>query len=68
MGNLGVTEIIMVLIVIGLLFLLPIIAIIDIVRSKFEGNYGILMVLVVIFVPIIGSIIYFLNAPSRKLK
>lgn len=48
-------------------FLLPIIAIIDIIRSKFEGNDNILMLLIVIFIPL-GSIIYFIIAPSRKIR
>ncbi len=47
--------------------LLPLIAIIDIIRSRFPGNDALLMVLLVVFVPF-GSIIYFLVAPSRKIK
>jgi len=49
------------------LLLLPIIAIIDIMRSKFEGNDNLLMLLIVIFIPL-GSIIYFILAPSRKIR
>jgi len=49
------------------LLLLPIIAIIDIMRSKFEGNDNLLMLLIVIFIPL-GSIIYFIMAPSRKIR
>jgi len=52
-------------IILGLL--LPIIAIIDIVNSKFEGNDSLLMVLIVIFIPF-GSILYFVIAPSRKIR
>lgn len=59
------------LVIIPLLFvfglLLPIIAIIDILRSKFRGNDNLLMVLIVIFVPL-GSIIYFIIAPSLKVR
>ena len=47
--------------------LLPIIAIIDIMRSKFEGIDNLLMLLIVIFIPL-GSIIYFILAPSRKIR
>ncbi len=47
--------------------LLPLIAIIDIVRSRFYGNDNLLMLLIVIFIPF-GSIIYFLIAPSRKIR
>jgi preprotein translocase subunit YajC len=45
---------------------LPVIAIIDILKSKFSGNDNILMLLIVIFIPF-GAIIYFLIAPSKKL-
>lgn len=47
--------------------LLPVIAIIDILRSRFEGNDALLMVLIVIFIPF-GAIVYFFIAPSRKIR
>jgi len=47
--------------------LIPLIAIIDILRSKFNGNDNILMLLIVIFIPF-GAILYFILAPSRKIK
>ncbi|NCB67925.1 MAG: hypothetical protein EOM47_03655 [Bacteroidia bacterium] len=47
--------------------LLPVIAIIDILRSKFEGNDALLMALIVIFIPF-GAIVYFFIAPSRKIN
>lgn len=52
-------------VILGLI--LPIIAIIDIVSSKFQGNDTLLMVLIVIFIPF-GSILYFVIAPSRKIR
>ena len=47
--------------------LLPIIAIIDILNSKFQGNDSLLMLLIVIFIPC-GAILYFILSPSRKIK
>ncbi|MBN2767353.1 MAG: PLDc N-terminal domain-containing protein [Paludibacteraceae bacterium] len=47
--------------------LLPVIAIIDILRSKFEGNDALLMALIVIFIPF-GAIVYFFIAPSKKIR
>jgi hypothetical protein len=67
MGNFGVTEILLILFVMGCCILLPLLALIDIIRSKFEGNDAILMVLIVIFVPVIGPILYFILGPSRKI-
>jgi hypothetical protein len=46
--------------------LLPVIAIIDILSSKFSGNDNLLMILIVLFIPF-GAIIYFVVAPSRKI-
>lgn len=50
--------------VLGLL--LPVMAIVDIMRSKFHGNDNLLFVLIVLFIPC-GAIIYFVLAPSRKI-
>jgi len=67
MGTFGLLSIIMliVLIIAGSLFclLLTFLALIDIFRSKFEGNNQLLMVLIVLLVPL-GAIIYFIAAPS----
>ncbi|MFT3752175.1 MAG: PLDc N-terminal domain-containing protein [Paludibacter sp.] len=47
-------------------FVLPIVAVIDILKSKFSGNDNLLMLLIVLFIPF-GAIIYFLIAPSKKI-
>ena len=47
--------------------LLPIIAVIDILKSRFHGNDNLLMLLIVVFIPF-GAIIYFLISPSRKIR
>lgn len=64
MGVILFLFIIPLVIILGLL--LPVIAIIDILRSKFSGNDNILMLLIVIFIPF-GAIIYFIIAPSKKI-
>jgi len=64
MGLIALFIIIPMALVLGLV--LPIVAIIDILRSKFYGNENILMLLLVIFVPF-GFVLYFIIAPSRKL-
>ena len=54
-------------IILGLLLpIIAIIAIVDILKSKFQGNDNILMILIVIFIPF-GAILYFVIAPSRKI-
>ncbi|HLP05150.1 MAG TPA: hypothetical protein VK152_06955 [Paludibacter sp.] len=47
--------------------LLPVIALVDILRSKFPGNDNILLALLVVFVPF-GAVVYFVLASSRKLR
>ena len=52
---------------VGLGLILPLIAIIDILRSRFHGNDNILFLILVVLLPFIGSIIYFVVGPSRKI-
>lgn len=48
-------------------FVLPLIAIINIVRSEFkENNSKLIWVLIVLFLPIMGSLVYFVVGPSQK--
>jgi hypothetical protein len=48
-------------------WLFMIFAIINIVRSKFEGNHKLIWVLVTIFVPF-GGLIYFIFGRKNKVK
>lgn len=63
----GPFQILLILLVIGVFFLLPVIAIVDIVRNEFTGNNKIVWVLVVLLFPIIGAIIYFIVGGEQKL-
>lgn len=68
LGFIGPQEIIMILILSLFLFILPIIALVDIIRSEFTCNNKIIWVLIVIFFNIIGSILYFLMGKNQKIK
>lgn len=65
-GNLGATELILIL-----FFLLPailfIVALVDILRSEFQGYNKFIWVMVVIFLPIIGAILYFVIGKNQKI-
>jgi len=50
------------------LLVLPLIAMVDILRSRFGGNDKLIWVLVVIFLPVLGSLLYFLMGTKRKIK
>jgi len=60
-------------IVIGALIFLSVcflwvIALIDTLRSNFHGNDKVVWVLVVIFFPLLGSILYFIIGRSKKIR
>lgn len=60
---------ILVILIITFGIILPIVAIIDIAGARFEeGVTKVLWVAIVIFTPIIGSIIYFLIGYKQKLN
>jgi len=48
--------------------ILTIFALIDILKSKFEGNYKIVWVLVMVFLHSIGAILYFTIGRKQKIK
>ena len=59
------------IIIISLIFLgiIPtIIALVDILKSKFEGNNKLIWVLVVLFFNLIGAILYFTIGRKQKIK
>ncbi len=68
-GMLGSFQIILVLGIVFLFGFIPtIIALIDILKNKFEGNNKIVWVLVVLFFNLIGAILYFSIGRNQKLR
>ena len=67
LGFIGPQEIILILIIGLFAFILPIIALVDILSNKFEGNNKLIWVLVVIFVNLLGAILYFAIGRQQKL-
>ena len=65
-GILGGLGIFMILMFIGFVILIPLIALIDIIRNDFDGNNKLLWVLIVLFLPFIGSVIYFIIGRSQR--
>ncbi|WP_298287722.1 PLD nuclease N-terminal domain-containing protein [uncultured Lutibacter sp.] len=68
LGMIGPWQIILILIIVFLGFLPTIIALIDILRNKFNGNDKIVWVLVVLFFNLIGAILYFIIGTKQKIK
>ncbi|MGN6355755.1 MAG: PLD nuclease N-terminal domain-containing protein [Parafilimonas sp.] len=63
MGNLALYELILIVIVL----VLPLIALVDILKSNFKKDVNkTVWVIVVIFLPVMGSILYFLQGRGQK--
>ena len=62
----GPWEVLMIMVLSTIGLLLPLIALIDIVRSEFKGNDKLVWILVVLFFNIIGSVLYFLIGRQQK--
>jgi hypothetical protein len=67
LGMIGPWQIILILIAVFLGIIPTIIALIDILKSKFDGNNKIVWVLVVLFINLIGAILYFTIGRKQKL-
>ncbi len=68
LGIFGLAELVVILFVGLFLFLLPLIAIIDIIRSKFEGNMQLIWVIIVVFFNVFGTILYFIIGRNQKIS
>jgi hypothetical protein len=66
LGVFGIAEIFFILIASLFFLLIPLFALIDIVRSKFEGNMQLIWVIIVVFFNVIGSILYFIIGRNQK--
>lgn len=51
-----------------LIFILPIIALIDILKSEFKGNNKLIWVIVVVFFSLFGVILYYAIGRSQKIE
>ena len=68
-GGLGTSEVLVMSIFGCLPFLLVIFALVDILSSNFrDSNTKLIWVIVVVFVPVLGSILYFIMGRSQKIR
>ena len=68
LGAIGPTELILVILIL-LIILLPLFALLNLLKSSFKSEADkIIWLIVIIFIPIIGSILYFNLSPKQKLK
>lgn len=65
--GLGGMEIIFILLFLGLFTLLPVIALVDVIRSNFKGaNDKIIWVLIILFLNVIGAVLYYFMGRSQR--
>ncbi|MCH5714960.1 PLDc N-terminal domain-containing protein [Niabella hibiscisoli] len=68
MATLGTNELIIIA-VIAIMFLIPLFALIDILRNQFKDSSNkIIWALIVLFFPILGGILYFLFGVKQKVS
>jgi predicted membrane channel-forming protein YqfA (hemolysin III family) len=65
---LGTGELYVLMLVAIIFFVIPIVALIDILKSEFEGNNKLIWVLVVLLSWIIGAVIYFVIGRKQKIN
>lgn len=49
-------------------FIITIVALIDILKSEFSGNNKIIWMLVVLFINLLGKVLYFIIGRKQKIK
>ena len=50
------------------IFLLPLLALISVLMNDFRGNDKLMWVLIIIFLPFLGSLLYFLIGRDRRIN
>jgi len=56
------------LLVILFIFLIPLLALLSVLMSDFQGNEKIMWVLIIIFLPFLGSLLYFLIGRDKRIN
>ncbi len=64
----GGVEVILVILLVLLSIILPVIALVDIVKSRFDDNTKLIWVIIVVFANIIGAILYFAIGKNQKIR
>jgi len=54
--------------IILLLLLIPLFALIDVLRNEFKGNEKLIWILVILFSSFVGAILYFIIGTKQKIK
>jgi len=63
----GGPEFLILLSVLFFVLLFPLLALISVLRNNFQGNNKIIWVIVILFIPFIGSILYFTIGRKQRI-
>ena len=67
LGFIGTREMLILILLVPVVFIIPIIALVDILRNEFNGNDKLIWVLIILFLWIIGAILYFFIGRKQKI-
>jgi hypothetical protein len=62
----GPGHILILLMIILFIILLPLIALIDVLINRFPGNDKLIWVVIILFIPFLGSVLYFLIGRKNR--
>ncbi len=68
LGIPGFTQLGIIILVTVFLLLIPLFALIDVLRNEFTGSNKIIWVLLIIFLPFLGAMLYFLIGGNQKIR
>ncbi len=68
LGLIGPFQITLILFILGFVVIIPLLALISVLKNKFVGNDKIMWILLIIFLPFLGSLLYFLIGRKKSLK
>ena len=57
-----------ILLVVIFIIILPLLALISVLTSEFQGNDNIMWVLIILFLPFLGSVLYFAIGRDRRIN
>ncbi len=64
----GTHEIILILFISIFILLFPLLGLISVLKNEFEGNNKLIWVLLILFLPFIGALLYFLIGRKKRIK
>ena len=64
----GTWQLSIILIAVVFLLLFPLLALISVLKNQFQGNDKIIWVLLIIFLPFLGALLYFLIGRGKAIK